>query len=1044
VGCGPGRFTKGETRLTNTFGLPGSPLSVEDSLSEVIPFQEAILRLQRFWVDRGCLVWQPYNVQVGAGTMNPATFLRVLGPEPWNVAYVEPSVRPDDGRYGENPNRMQLHYQFQVILKPDPGNPQEVYLQSLEALGIDLRQHDIRFVEDNWQQPALGAWGLGWEVWLDGQEITQFTYFQQAGGFNLNPVSVEITYGLERILMVLQDVDSVWKLKWSPDITYGDVLLRSEVEHCRYYFELADAEALAKTFQTYEAEANRALADGLVIPGYDYVLKCSHLFNVLDTRGAIGVTERAHYFGRMRDLARTAADHYLQQRKEMAFPLLPDTWEIEAETGEIRVPLSEPPQAPPGETYPTQPAPYLLEIGTEELPSGDLEAALTQLGMLVPAMLEEARLDYEGLKIYGTPRRLAVHIDRLAPHQRAEERILRGPPAKAAFDAEGRPTKAAEGFARSQGIPVGALAREEMEGGEYAVARVRDEGEAAAVLLQNALPGLVAALRFETSMRWDWSGVSFSRPIRWFVSLFGDAVVPFSYAGVHAGRVSRGVRLTGSPSIELNKADDYFPAMKKQGVIADPVARREEIARQIADLAKTVGGTVLDDPALLDEVANLVEQPTALLGAFEEANLTLPRDVLITVMRKHQCYFAVVNKKGGLMPYFIAVRNGDERHLETVTRGNEYVIRARFADARFFYNEDIERSLEEYVPQLERLTFQAALGSYHDKMARLEQITARLAPVLGLSREEISTAIRAAHLAKADLVTHMVVEMTSLQGIMGREYALLGGEPPEVAQAIAEHYMPRYAGAALPESLPGVAVAIADRLDSLVGLFAVGLAPTASADPYGLRRAAAGLVQILLGKGIDLDLRRAVAMVGETQTVAVSDDGLAEVLDFIAGRLQGLLREQDHRYDVVEAILAAQRHNPHRAAVYIQQLESWVGREDWSLILDAYARCVRITRSQEGAFGLRPDAFTEPAEKALYAVYQRAVEARGSEPDVDALLSAFAPMVPEITTFFAPAAEGGVLVMDEDRAVRENRLALLQHIVALADGVMDFSHLEGF
>ncbi|MGB9593733.1 MAG: glycine--tRNA ligase subunit alpha, partial [Anaerolineae bacterium] len=289
-------------------------------MGKALSFQEVIMRLERFWADKGCLIWQPYNVQVGAGTMNPATVLRVLGPEPWNVAYVEPSVRPDDGRYGENPNRWSQYYQYQVILKPDPGNPQELYLESLEALGIDLRRHDVRFVEDNWQQPALGAWGLGWEVWLDGLEITQFTYFQQAGGFVLDPVAVEITYGLERIVMFLQGVKSFVDIDWGAGRTYGDVLLQQEIEHCTYNFDRASVPRLQELFRLYEAEARNALEARLVIPAHDYVLKCSHTFNVLDARGAIGVTERAHYFARMRDLARAVAEAYVAQREEMGHP----------------------------------------------------------------------------------------------------------------------------------------------------------------------------------------------------------------------------------------------------------------------------------------------------------------------------------------------------------------------------------------------------------------------------------------------------------------------------------------------------------------------------------------------------------------------------------------------------------------------------------------------------------------------------------------------------------------------------------------------------
>ena len=256
-------------------------------------FQSIIITLEAFWADYGCLIWQPHNQQVGAGTMNPATALRVLGPEPWNVAYVEPSIRPDDGRYGENPNRLQQHYQYQVILQPDPGAPQELYLDSLMALGIHPREHDIRFVKDNWEQPAIGAWGLGWEVWLDGQEITQFTYLQQVGGVTLDPVAVELTYGLERIVIALQRVKGFRDIQWTDDITYGDVNLQAEQEHSRYYFEVADVERLRSLYDLYRAESELALESGLLLPAYDYALKCSHTFNVLDTRGAVGVTERA-------------------------------------------------------------------------------------------------------------------------------------------------------------------------------------------------------------------------------------------------------------------------------------------------------------------------------------------------------------------------------------------------------------------------------------------------------------------------------------------------------------------------------------------------------------------------------------------------------------------------------------------------------------------------------------------------------------------------------------------------------------------------------
>jgi glycyl-tRNA synthetase alpha chain len=288
-------------------------------------FQNLILNLNRFWSERNCLIWQPYDIEVGAGTFNPATFLRVIGPEPWNVAYVEPSRRPTDGRYGENPNRLQHYYQYQVILKPSPQDSQGVYLESLKSLGINPLDHDIRFVEDDWESPTLGASGLGWEVWLDGMEITQFTYFQQVGGVTLNPVSVELTYGLERIAMYLQNVDSVYDLTWTDGITYGDVHHRDEVEFSRYNFEMADVDMQMQLFNLYEKEAGRLFDNHLVLPGYDYVLKCSHAFNLLDARGAISVDERTRYIARVRALARRAAEGYLALRESMGFPLLKET-----------------------------------------------------------------------------------------------------------------------------------------------------------------------------------------------------------------------------------------------------------------------------------------------------------------------------------------------------------------------------------------------------------------------------------------------------------------------------------------------------------------------------------------------------------------------------------------------------------------------------------------------------------------------------------------------------------------------------------------------
>jgi glycyl-tRNA synthetase len=470
----------------------------------------------------------------------------------------------------------------------------------------------------------------------------------------------------------------------------------------------------------------------------------------------------------------------------------------------------------------------------------------------------------------------------------------------------------------------------------------------------------------------------------------------------------------------------------------DPDKRRAAILKQARKLAKEAGGRIADE-GVLNEVTNLVERPTALLGSIDEASLELPREVLIAVMKKHQRYFPL-DKDGRLLPNFIVVRNGDARHLDLVREGNEHVVRARFADAAFFVREDVKRPLADFRADLAKITFQKKLGSMLDKADRIERLTASVAKLLNLDDDETRTAQRAAHLCKADLATQMVVEMTSLQGIMGREYALRSGEAPDVAQAIREHYLPAGAGDALPESNPGIAVGLADRLDSLAGLFAAGLAPTGSADPFGLRRAALGITQILAEKQIDFDLRAALQVALDLQPSAVhpiSNSLISELLAFTAGRLRAQLLDAGYRYDVVDAVLAEQSHNPHQAVGAVKQLSAWVKRGDWPPILAAYSRCVRITRDQQEQFSVNSDQLSESAEKELFSVYQSA--SAKSVQSVDDFFAALLPMIPAISQFF-----DDVLVMAEDPAVRANRLGLLQGIAGLARGVADFSKLEGF
>lgn len=994
-------------------------------------FQSIIMKLQQFWSDQGCLIWQPYYSQVGAGTMNPATFLRVLGPEPWNVAYVEPSVRPDDGRYGENPNRLQQHYQFQVILKPDPGNPQEVYLKSLEAIGIDPRQHDIRFVEDNWESPALGAWGLGWEVWLDGQEITQFTYFQQAGGQVLEPVSVEITYGLDRIAIALQKVRSFRDIQWSPSRTAGDVNLAGELEHSKYYFELADVERLREMFRLYEKEADASLAAGLVLPAHDYILKCSHTFNILDTRGAIGVTERQAFFGRMRDLSRKTAELFVAQRQTQEFPWLKDENKAEAiTTGDKKVDLS---------VYGADlaPADFLFEIGTEELPVADLDSAISQIKTLAETLFKDARLGCRKVQVWGTPRRLVIFAEGVDSHQPDREVVVKGPPANRAFDADGKLTQAGEGFARSKGLDPSMLKTREIDGGMYAAAVVQEKGRSTISILAVELPKLVGKIKFDKTMRWNSSKVAFSRPIRWFLAIYDGVEVPFEYAGIPSGRTTRGLRSMQPNECIVATPKEYFEYLKAQNILLDQDDRKKVIRAQVTSILQEAGANVEIDEGLLDEVNNLVEAPTALRGSFEESHLKLPADVLISVMKKHQRYFPV--KKGEkLLNHFIAVRNGDDRDLDIVADGNEQVIRARFADAAFFVDEDLKTTLLDHLPRLGTLTFQLKLGSMLDKTHRIERLVEDLIPVLKVSADDAGITRRAAQLCKADLVTKMVIEMTSLQGIMGQFYAIHSGEKQEVADAILEHYLPKSASDRSPAKMPGLVIGIADRLDTLAGLFAAGLAPTGTKDPFAQRRAALGLVQNLIQWNIDFDLKQGLDAAAKYLPVKTTDESQAACQEFIIGRMRAMLLDQGFRFDVLDAVLPECGKNPALAYRTVKGLTDAVAQTDWLVKLQAYARCVRITRDQKTAFTITPAHFVEQVENDLFSALQTC-EAQAPFASFTAFMQAFEPMIPTINRFF-----DAVMVMAADENQKMNRLGLLQRISALPKGLADLSKLEGF
>lgn len=966
--------------------------------------------------------------------MNPATFLRVLGPEPWNVAYVEPSVRPDDSRYGENPNRLQRHTQFQVILKPDPGNSQELYLGSLAALGIDIQSHDVRFVEDNWESPVLGAWGLGWEVWMDGMEITQFTYFQQAGSMPLMPVSVEITYGLERILMAVQRVDHFKNIKYAPGITYGELFLENEKEMSTYYLDSATVERIHTQFDVFEAEARALLDKGLAIPAYDHVLKASHAFNTLDARGAVGVTERARYFSRMRRLARECAQLWVKTRENLNHPL--GIWNA----------------APPVEHPHKQKSDmiskvsiartFVLEIGSEELPSQDVTSAIVQLEEAIRSFLRARRLKHGHVSIFGTPRRLVANVEDLVAVQEEIEREIRGPPCRAAFNDEGQPTKALEGFCRKNNISKDSFFIKNEGKVDYVFALVKEQSKDTLEVLSEDLPGILRGISYPRTMRWN-SQISYSRPIRWLLALYGDVVVPFSYAEVPSAQLTRTLRNSSSPTMHIPKAEVYINCIESAGITLCMQERKKMILAKSIALANSLGGRIPEEATtgLLDEVANLVEAPVPLLGAFDDSYLELPSDVLTTLMRKHQRYFPIEDSRTGqLLPAFIAVANGNvDRTL--VLKGNEAVLRARCEDAKFFYKSDLLKPLVEFRPQLRGILFQEKLGSMLDKNIRVESMISELGTLLGLDNESIAVAQSAAPLAAADLATALVTEFTSLSGIMGRHYALKGGQSAAVANAIFESVLPRHAGDVLPTSEPGILLALADRLDSLVGLFAVGCQPSASADPFGLRRSAYGLVQALVENKKTLHIDKALHVAASAQPIPVTDVIINEVLTFVTRRLEQLLIDRGANVEVVRAIISERGNNPLLASESVMQLEELLNGGELKKVIVAYSRPTRIVRPEivDRSWEVNEKFFQQTEEEALWIAYKKIASELQPDVRVDVFIEASLKLVQPLEDFFS-----NVFVLVEDKNLQKNRVALLQKITELPKGIVDLSVLPGF
>lgn len=682
------------------------------------------------------------------------------------------------------------------------------------------------------------------------------------------------------------------------------------------------------------------------------------------------------------------------------------------------------------------------------MPARIIPSTLAQLEELAASRLSEARLSYQSLAVYGTPRRLTLYVSGLAEEQKELVREIKGPPARVAFDPDGKPTRAALGFAENQGVSVDQLEIRKLSAGDYVFAVKREAGRPTLDALPEILPKIIEDLSFPRPMRWGDLEIRFIRPIRWLLALFGPDIVPVELAGLKADRFTYGHRFLAPGPHLVELPQDYFRVLEQNYVIADHRRRRQLVWEEVTSLARKESGMVQDDPELLEEITFLVEYPTAVCGRIETKYLQLPQEVVTTPMREHQRYFPVWDSQGEkLLPLFIAVHNGTGDHLDNIRRGYEKVLKARLADASFFYQEDCKTPLASKVPKLGDILFQENLGTMLAKVERLKKLSVYFARTLDLPEKLLATVERTAELAKADLVTSMVYEFPELQGIMGSYYAALDGEEEEVCRGIRQHYWPRFSGDRLPDSLSGIVVGLADRFDTLVGCFASGLIPSGSQDPFGLRRHAQGVVSMAVDLNLRFSLEEAIATAYRTyeasqvQLPKPLTEVKEELLSFFRGRLEHILAEKGIRYDVVDAVLAVGWDDLADAYQRARDLETFRQQGDLTALLTAFTRAFNLARqvNERGEIFIDPGQLKEEAERKLYHALTTVEEMTSPYLAKGDYLGALEKMVAlrePIDIFFDQ-----VLVMAPEPELRRNRLALLRGITGLVLKVADLSRL---
>ncbi len=673
---------------------------------------------------------------------------------------------------------------------------------------------------------------------------------------------------------------------------------------------------------------------------------------------------------------------------------------------------------------------YLLEIGTEELPAREINPALEQLKKKLEEMFLENRIVYDDINLYATPRRLTALISGLADRQATLEENIKGPKKAIAFDKDGNPSKALEGFMRGKNLSLGEISFEDLNGEEYVYGKVVEEGRPTEEIIQKEIGAIIKSISFTKTMRWGGKNLRFARPIRWILSLYNTEVLDFELEGIPVSNVTKGHRFLGSSHIEINSVDEYEDKLKENYCIVDQRKRREIIEFESNRLVKEKGGNLLVEEELFEEVTNIVEYPTPAIGEIKEEYLKLPKDVIITPMKEHLRFFPVADDSGELLPYFVTIRNGNREHIDTVIKGNEKVLGARLEDAIFFYEDDISQNLEAYVEDLKNIVFQEKLGTVYEKTVRLEELTAKIADYLGVGEETKSNLSRAAKLSKADLVTKMVDEFSELQGKMGMEYALQSGENEIVSRSLFEQYLPRFAGDILPKTTAGAILAIADKMDTIAGSFAIGVKPTSSQDPYGLRRNALGIINIILDKNLSLSLE---AIIDFALYIYVEENGLVfnyeevkrEIIDFFNIRIRTMFIDMGVRYDLVDALLSTDVDNVYDFQIRAEKLGAYLEEDSAKESLETFNRVISLSKKAD-SIDINDTLFQEKEEVDLYNSLNNLQEDFDQALDnkkYDQAMRILGSLKGPVDNFF-----DNVMVMVDDEEIKNNRLSLIGKI----------------